>query len=411
MVANTWLPLPADSGFTLANLPYGVVSTSNQAARRLAVAIGDHALDLAAVSATGLLDSVSDDARSVFAADSLNPLLASGRRAWVATRQRLIQLLSDSQFREQVEPALIPREELTHHLPFDVADYVDFYSSENHARNVSAIFRPDSPSLPENWKHLPIGYHGRAGTVIVSGTPVRRPLGQRKPRDASNPSFGPSQRLDIEAEVGFVVGTPSRLGERVNTQDLLEHVFGVVLVNDWSARDIQAWEYVPLGPFLGKSFATSISPWVVPLDALESAKVPLPGQEPSVFPYLRDDDPWCLNLTLEVKLNNTVVSRPPFATQYWSPGQQLAHLTVNGASLRTGDLFASGTVTGPSPEQRGSLLELSWGGTEPLRLDDGQERTFLQDGDHVAISATAPGAGGDTISFGAVEGTIVGEGG
>jgi fumarylacetoacetase len=315
--------------------------------------------------------------------------------------------LCDPASRDRIASHLRPTGGARMLMPFEVADYVDFYSSEQHARNVGAIFRPDSPGLPDNWKHLPIGYHGRAGTVGVSGTDIVRPLGQRKPRDATEPSFGPSTRLDIEAEVGFVVGTPSALGSPVSTGALSDHVFGVVLVNDWSARDIQAWEYVPLGPFLGKSFATSISPWVIPLDALASARCPLPLQDPPVFNYLRDADPWCLDLRLSVTLNGSVVSEPPFATQYWSPGQQLAHMTINGASLRTGDLFASGTVTGPERHQRGSFLELCWGGREPFTLDDGTERTFLEDGDTVTISAWAPGPNGRRIGIGEVTGTIL----
>ncbi|HVQ88333.1 MAG TPA: fumarylacetoacetase [Actinomycetes bacterium] len=405
MASQAWLDVSQDSGFGLSNLPYGVVSYPSSHGPHLAVAFGDFVLDLHRLAADGLLPEPTD-ADGIFGAATLNPLMATGRSMWSAARLRIIELLTDRSFRARVETALIPRVEVTNHLPFDVADYVDFYSSEQHARNVGAIFRPDSPELPENWKYLPIGYHGRAGTIVVSGTPVRRPLGERKPRNATEPSFGPSQRLDIEAEVGFVVGTPSTLGEQVTAAEFRDHVFGVVLVNDWSARDIQAWEYVPLGPFLGKSFATSISPWVVPLDALEHARIPLPEQHPKVFDYLSDDDPWCLDLRLEVRLNGNVVSRPPFSSQYWSPGQQLAHLTVNGASLRTGDLYASGTVTGAARDQRGSFLELSWGGAEPFTLENGEERTFLLDGDSVSISATAQGADGSTIGFSSVDGTV-----
>src|SRR5690606_11550376 len=291
-------------------------------------------------------------------------------------------------------------------LPFAVADYVDFYSSEHHAGNVGQIFRPGQPPLPPNWKHLPIGYHGRAGTVVVSGTEVRRPCGQRRPSGADQPVYGPSTRLDIEAEVGFVVGVPTALGTRVTADDFPRHVFGVVLLNDWSARDIQAWEYQPLGPFLGKSFATSVSAWVTPLAALAAARVPAPPQEPPVLDYLRESERVTYDLALEVEWNATVVSRPPFATLYWTPAQQLAHLTVNGASLRTGDLYASGTVSGPSRDQTGSFLELSWGGTEPVTLSDGSRRTFLEDGDTVTLRATAPGPHGTTISLGEVTGRI-----
>jgi fumarylacetoacetase len=402
----TWWSVPADSPFPVENLPYGIVSRGGRPAV-VAVALGDHALDLAAVAQLGLLDGVVDSPLATLQVPALNPLLAQGRPVWAALRNRLVELLSDRSYASRLETLLHPRDELVNHLPFVVADYVDFYSSEQHALNVGAIFRPDAPSLPDNWKSLPIGYHGRAGTVVVSGTPVVRPKGQRRPRGADAPTFGPSQRLDIEAEVGFVVGTGSPLGSSVSASSLREHVFGVVLVNDWSARDIQAWEYQPLGPFLAKSFATSISPWVVTLDALQSARVTPPPQDPPVFDYLRDDDPWSLDLELTVELNGTVVSRPPFRTQYWTPGQQLAHLTVNGASLRTGDLYASGTVTGPAREQRGSLLELSWGGSEPFTLDDGSQRTFLQDGDTVTLTASGPGPAGSRVGFGAVSGTVL----
>ena len=256
-----------------------------------------------------------------------------------------------------------------------------------------------------NWKHLPVGYHGRAGTVVVSGTDIVRPCGQRKAPDEAAPSFGPSRRLDIEAELGFVVGAGSPLGGRIGVDEFGAHVFGAVLVNDWSARDIQAWEYVPLGPHLGKSFATSISPWVVPLAALEAARVPLPGQDPQPLPYLRGGEDWGLDVELAVEWNGEVVSRPPYKDMYWSPAQMLAHMTVNGASARTGDLFASGTISGPERHQRGAFIELTWGGRDPIVVK-GEERTFLQDGDEVTISATAPGPNGSRIGFGEVTGTI-----
>ena len=322
-------------------------------------------------------------------------------------RQRITDWLTDDAHRAEVEPHLLPRGDVTLHLPFEVADYVDFYSSRHHAENLGRMFRPDSPPLTPNWTHLPIGYHGRSGTVAVSGTPVVRPSGQRKAPTDDAPTFGPSRRLDIEAEVGFVVGVPSVLGEPVPLGAFADHVFGVCLVNDWSARDLQAWEYVPLGPFLGKSFLTSVSPWVVPLAALEAARVPPPAREAQPLPYLRDDEqPWGLDLTLEVRLNGELLSRPPFAEMYWTPAQQLAHMTVNGASLRTGDLFASGTVSGPARDQRGSFIELSWNGQEPLSLADGATRTFLEDGDVVTITATAPAVSGGRIAFGEVTGRI-----
>jgi fumarylacetoacetase len=333
--------------------------------------------------------------------------MARGPPAWSELRAQLTDWLTDEAHRDTVEPHLVPRSEVTLHLPVEIADYVDFYSSQHHAENLGRMFRPDSEPLTPNWKHLPIGYHGRAGTVQVSGTPVVRPSGQRKAPTDDAPTFGPSQRLDIEAEVGFVVGTPSELGRPVPLSAFPEHVFGVCLVNDWSARDLQAWEYVPLGPFLGKSFLTSVSPWVVPLAALEAARVAPPARQPQPLPYLDDTgEPWGLDLTLEVRLNGELVSCPPFGSLYWTPAQQLAHMTVNGASLRTGDLYASGTVSGPQRDQRGSFIELSWGGTEPLTLSDGSTRTFLEDGDVVTITATAPRPGGTRIAFGEVTGRV-----
>ena len=397
---SSWYAVPDGSPFPVENLPYGVFSTADEPPR-VGVALGDEVVDLAPLAAAEGLDG-----GHVFEAPSLNPFMALGRPAWTAVRSWLTELLTHDGYRDLVESHLVPAADVTMHLPFEVADYVDFYSSRHHAENVGRIFRPDSEPLTPNWRHLPIGYHGRAGTVVVSGTDVRRPSGQRKPPGEDAPSYGPSQRLDIEAEVGFVVGVPSPLGQPVPVSAFRDHVFGVCLVNDWSARDIQAWEYVPLGPFLGKSFATSVSPWVVPLAALEAARVAPPTQDPEVLPYLRDEEPWGLDLSLEVSWNGTTVSRPPFAGMYWTPAQQLAHLTVNGASLRTGDLYASGTVSGPERDQRGSLLELSWNGAEPVTLGDGSQRTFLEDGDEVSITAWAPGAGGSRIGFGEVRGRI-----
>jgi fumarylacetoacetase len=396
-VTTSWVEVPDGSPFPIQNLPYGVFSPAG-GAPRCGVAIGDRVLDLSAV--------VVPHADS-FAAPSLNGFLALGRAAWSDVRRSVIDLLTDPAHQPAVEPHLHRLDSVVLHLPVEVADYVDFYSSEHHAMNVGAMFRPDNPALPPNWKHLPIGYHGRAGTLVVTGTDVVRPSGQRKPPDADRPTFGPSLRLDIEAEVAFVVGTPSTLGVPVTTADFREHVFGVALLNDWSARDIQAWEYQPLGPFLGKSFATSLSAWVVSLEALETARIPLPHQDPDVLPYLVDDDAWTLDLALEVRLNGELASEPPFSTMYWSPGQQLAHMTVNGASLRTGDVYASGTVSGPEVGQRGSFLELSWGGRDPLQLPSGREVSFLEDGDRVTITGWATAADGVRIGLGEVSGTIL----
>ncbi|NKZ03609.1 fumarylacetoacetase [Actinomadura latina] len=383
----TRIAIPGDSLFGLANLPYGVFSTPGTTPRA-GVRVADHVVDLAL--------ALGDD---VFAAPSLNPFMAQGHSRWVEVREQILDLVSD----DIPDEAVHPLDAVTLHMPFEVADYVDFYASEHHASNLGRLFRPGAEPLMPNWKHLPVGYHGRAGTVIPSGTEIVRPLGQRKGEDA--PTFGESRRLDIEAEVGFVVGTGSPLGTPVTTEDFSERVFGVVLVNDWSARDIQAWEYVPLGPFLGKSFATSISHWVVPLLALEAARVATPPQDPEPLPYLHEKNPWGLDLTLEISWNGQVVSRPPYREMYWSPAQMLAHMTVNGASSRTGDLFASGTVSGPAKEQRGAFIELTWGGKEPIQVNN-EPRTFLEDGDEVSITATAPGPSGARIGFGEVKGRV-----
>ena len=384
----------------MANLPYGVFSAGdrNPKAPRIGVRIGDSVLDL--VPALG---------EQVFAEPSLNAFLAQGRARWSDVRARITELVTEPRHRATVEPALHPLSGVRLHRPFEVGDYVDFYASENHATNVGRLFRPGGEALMPNWKYLPVGYHGRSGTVVLSGTPVTRPRGQR-PAEAGPtfaPTFGPSQRLDFEAEVGFVVGVGSPLGSPIGVDAFADHVFGAFLVNDWSARDIQAWESRPLGPFLAKSFATSISPWVVPLEALAHARVRPPPQDPEPLPYLSGRDNWGLDLALEIKLNGQVIARPPFASMYWTAAQMLAHLTVNGASTRTGDFYASGTVSGPDREQRGCLLELSWGGAEPLTLPDGSVRSFLEDGDEVTISAAAPAADGGSIGFGEVTGRIL----
>jgi fumarylacetoacetase len=399
-VTESWIPVSGDAVFGADTLPYGIFSTAEEDAR-VGVAIGEHVLDLAPLAAEENLDGAH-----VFAQPSLNRFMSMGPQAWAAVRGWLRELVSEEPHRSLVEPHLIPLTDVQLHMPFEVADFVDFYASQQHAENVGRIFRPDSPALPGAWRQLPIGYHGRSGTVVPSGTDIVRPCGLRTAGDAV--VYGPSARLDIEAEVGFVVGVPSTMGHPVRVEQFAEHVFGVVLVNDWSARDIQAFEYVPLGPFLGKSFATSISSWVVPLAALDGARVEPPARDPEPAEYLRDDDngPWGLAIELEVTWNGTAVARPPFGQMYWTAAQQLAHLTANGASVRTGDLYASGTVSGPEPDQRGSFLELTWNGTEPVRLADGSTRAFLADGDTVTISATAPGPDGHRIGLGEVTGSV-----
>ncbi|HEX3297192.1 MAG TPA: fumarylacetoacetase [Nocardioides sp.] len=367
-------------GFGLDHLPYGVFVTEGSAPR-VGVRYGDKVVDVATV-------------RPELDRPSLNHFMALGPDAWAETRAQITELVES-----EALPAL-PLDAASLLLPFEVGDYVDFYASLDHASNVGRIFRPDQEPLLPNWRHLPVGYHGRSGTVVVSGTPVVRPCGQRKSPAEQSPTYGPSLRLDIEAELGFVVGVGTELGSRVPVEDFAQHVFGVVGLNDWSARDIQAWEYVPLGPFLGKSFATSVSAWVTPLAALAAARCDLPAQDPVPLPYLAGGD--ALDIEVEVVLNGEVVSRPPYRTMYWSPAQMLAHLTVNGASTRTGDLFASGTISGPEPDTRGSFLELSWGGKEPFAGG----HTFLEDGDEVTLRYAAPGTGGGRITLGEVTGRI-----
>ncbi|WP_427007903.1 fumarylacetoacetase [Pseudarthrobacter sp. H2] len=393
----------ATEGFGIENLPYASFAPSGQAAR-LGVRIGNSLLDVAAAMTTDA--GASAAVRAAVAGPNLDALLAAGRPVWEELRTRLTALIGSAAAAAALAADLHPVDAVRLHLPFTVADYVDFYASENHATNVGRIFRPDQAPLTPNWKHLPIGYHSRAGTIVPSGTDVPRPKGLRPEADGV-PTFGPSRRLDIEAEVGFVIGAGAPEGE-VTLADARDHIFGLVLVNDWSARDIQAFEYVPLGPFLGKSFATSVSLWVVPLQALDGARVTPPARAKALADYLDDSrtEPWGFDLALEVVLDGQTVSRPPFATMYWTAAQMLAHMTVNGAGLRSGDFFASGTVSGTEKDQRGSFLELSWSGKEPLQLASGREMSFLEDGNTVGIRGTAPGPDGSLISFGEVTGRI-----
>ena len=395
---TTWVDGAAGSAYDADNLPYGVFEREGEEPR-VGARIGDFVLDLAPVAAAEMLD-----VHAVFGEPTLNEFLRQGRQVWDSARTWLVSLVTDETERDLVEPHLVPLDEVALRMPFAVGDYVDFYASLEHATNVGRIFRPDQEPLLPNWRHLPVGYHGRGGTVVPSGTPVLRPSGQRRSDGGGDdaPVFGPSTRLDIEAELGFVVGTGTALGDSVTPDAFADHVFGVVGLNDWSARDIQAWEYVPLGPFLGKSFATSISAWVTPLAAFANAWVDLPGQDPEPLAYLAPGDTSGLDIDVEVVLNGEVVSRPPYRTMYWSPAQMLAHLTVNGASIRPGDLFASGTISGREKDQRGSFLELSWGGQEPLPGG----RTFLEDGDEVVLRYSAPGTGGGRIALGEVAGRV-----
>ena len=391
---TSWVRDAAGSGFDVDHLPLGVAVVGNRA--RIVTRIGNDVV----VPAELFPD------RPELTAATLNPFLAAGPGVWELVRQRLTRLLTDPAGRAVVEPYLAPVADVTMLMPVDIGDYVDFYASEHHATALGRMFRPGAEPLLPNWKHLPVGYHGRSGTVIVTGTPVVRPGGQLRPPGAEAPVHGPTTKLDLEAEVGFVVGTASQPGTPVRLGAFASTVFGVCLVNDWSARDIQPWEYQPLGPFVAKSFATSMSGWITPLAALAAARVDPPERTTPLLPYLADDGPWGLDLRLAVAVNGTVVSRPPFASTYWTGAQLLAHLTVGGASVRPGDLYASGTVSGPDPGTAGSLIELTANGTHPLALADGSTRAFLADGDTVTISATAPTATGH-LTLGEVTGTVL----
>jgi len=392
------------------HLPLGVGSVDGCAPVPLC-RYGHRVVRLDLLSDSGILDSCGEDLRpEVYRAPTLDSILAAGPRVWAALRSRLIEFVNDPGSNPKLERASVDLSDVTMALPFTVADYVDFYSSMHHATNVGRIFRPGSDPLLPNWRHLPVGYHGRSASIAISGSEVRRPAGLRA-IDGS-PQFGPSMALDHELEVGFVVGVGNR-GVPLTTADFAEHVFGVCLVNDWSARDIQSFEYQPLGPFLGKSFHTSISPWITPLSALDEFRVSSPGSGVPVAGYLRSAEPWGLDLQVEVAIESArmreiglapmTLSRASFADMAWTPDQQLAHLTVNGATVRTGDFYASGTVSGPDAGEEGSLLEKTSGGTSPVKLPDGTERTYLLDGDRVILSGHA----GPTIHLGEVSGTIV----
>ncbi|MFI7495706.1 fumarylacetoacetate hydrolase family protein [Kocuria sp. M4R2S49] len=399
----------ATEGFGPENLPYASFSPTG-GGPRLGVRLGDRAIDVNALATA--LDTTGPvlpaGAHPAVLAPNLDVLLAAGHETWTALRSWLVEVVTTDGPADAVESSSHPVEEIELHMPFTVADYVDYYASEHHASNVGKMFRPDQAPLLPNWKHLPVGYHGRAGTVIPSGKDFPRPKGLRPEQDGT-PSFGPSRRLDIEAEIGFVLGGAAPGGEVSLEQAATEHLFGVVLFNDWSARDIQAFEYVPLGPCLGKSFASSISLWVVPFAALSAARVEPPAREHQLAPYLDDEgkDPWGLDITMGVLVDGQSVAHPPVRTMYWTAPQMVAHMSVNGASLRPGDFFGSGTVSGPERDQRGSFLELSWGGKEPFALPDGTEMTFLQDGQTVTLTGTAPGPGGSVIDFGECTATIL----
>ena len=410
---RSFIAVEPTSDFPIQNLPYGVFS-ANGLAPRVGVAIGGYVLDLWALAQECRIDVVEP---GVFAQASLNAFMALGPRVWTKTRARISELLSAQhpELRDNDElrkRALVPMADVQLHLPFAVAGYTDFYSSKEHATNVGVMFRGKDNALQPNWLHMPIGYNGRASTVVVSGTKVRRPRGQLKPPNVEAPSFGPCKRLDFELEIGVVIGQSSRMGEMLTEAQAEEMIFGFVLLNDWSARDIQQWEYVPLGPFQAKAFATSISPWIVTREALEPFRVQGPEQHPAPLPYLRQARSNNYDLELDVGLRAAemneaqTICRTNFKYMYWSSVQQLVHHASSGCAMNVGDLLGSGTISGPEKNQRGSLLEISWNGTEPLELRGGITRSFLEDGDSLAMRGWCQGDG-YRVGFGEVEGTIL----
>ena len=416
---TSWLPIPADSDFSIHNLPFGIFSTAQQTEPHVGVAIGEQILDMAFAADMAVFDMfLPYKQRDVFRRSHLNDFIRLGRPVWQQVRRALQNELTDadSLLRKMADDALIPQVDATMHLPVQIGDYTDFYSSIDHASNVGKMFRDPANALLPNWRHLPVGYHGRSSSVVVSGTSIKRPNGQRLPKGETQPVFGQSQRLDFELETAFIVGKDTDLGTSLTTADFDDHVFGMVLFNDWSARDIQQWEYVPLGPFLGKSFGSSMSPWVVTMEALAPFRVAGYVQEPASLPYLQELSPLPnLDIHLSVgltpangtdSLEETIISRSNQRFLYWSQAQQLAHHTVNGCNIRVGDLMASGTISGPDRSAWGSLLELSWGGAEPITLASGEARTFLEDGDTVTFRGYAEKEG-VRVGFGTVSGQIV----
>lgn len=405
---KSFIEVSEDSHFPIQNLPYGVFSTTDNPQPRIGVAIGACVLDLAQLATRGLLA----DPDHAFAQPTLNAFMAQGRAVWRETRTTLQDLLRDDNplLRDDAEAraaVFMPMAEVTLHLPASIGDYTDFYSSREHATNVGVMIRGPQYALNPNWLHLPVAYHGRASSVIVSGTDIHRPYGQTRPDADAPPVFGPTKQMDFELEIGYFIGPGNNLGEPVSVNSAIDHLFGMVLVNDWSARDIQAWEYQPLGPFLSKNVGTSISPWVVTMDALEPFRCPGPRQDPEPLPYLRSLGDWSYDIHLEISLQTPVMDSPAliassnFKYMYWNLCQQVAHHTVNGCNLRTGDLLASGTISGATPDSYGSLLELTWRGTRRLVLPNNETRAFLEDGDLVSFSGWCQGDG-YRVGFGEV---------
>jgi len=413
---KSFIDVAPDSPFPIQNLPFGIFKPAHGPAR-VGVAIGDFVLDLSMVEELGHFRSPEFQGRTVFSNDALNAFLALGRPAWRKAREVIQHLLDhdtpglrdDASVRAR---ALHARKDVTMQLPARIGDYTDFYSSYHHAHNVGTMLRGPENALMPNWKWLPVAYHGRASSIVVSGTDVPRPHGQTKPPNADAPIFGPSRSFDYELETAFLIGPGNALGAAIPIDQATDHIFGLVLMNDWSARDVQVWEYQPLGPFLAKNFCTSISPWVVTLEALEPFRKPVPAQDPEPLPYLRAANNFTYDIQLEAHLQTAtmttahVITRTNFQNLYWSIAQQLAHHTVNGCNLQPGDLLASGTISGPTEESRGCMLELTWRGANPLTLPNGEIRKWLEDGDALTITGWAQGDG-YRIGFGEVTGRVL----
>ena len=407
---NSWIKIDQNSDFSIYNLPFGIFSESDKI-KRVGVAIGEFVLDIYAAYELGIFKDLDFDLK-VLESDYLNDFIALGKSTTVKVREQIQAEFCNSNSILKLHPSvLIKQQNVQMHLPVKIGDYTDFYSSIEHATNIGTMFRdPDNALLP-NWKHLPVGYHGRASSIVVSGHNVHRPKGQVVLEPNTAPVFQPSSRVDFELEMGFIIGKSTHLGETVSTANAEDYIFGKVLFNDWSARDIQKWEYVPLGPFLAKSFASSISPWVVTLEALEPFKIDGPAQNPSVLPYLDFEGSKNYDIKLEVSIQpenckETVVSTSNFKYMYWNMNQQLAHHTVNGCNLNVGDLMASGTISGKSPDSYGSMLELSWAGSKPVELYEGGSRKFIQDNDTVIIKGHCQ-KGPMRVGFGEVKSTLL----
>ena len=404
---KTWVNVPHNSDFSIYNLPFGIFSV-NDDRPRAGIAIGAQIVDLVVVSELGLIEVDAN----YFNQSTLNEFIALGKKITNKVRLDIQQLLviENSPLKNHSE-SFVQQKDATMHLPVQVGDYTDFYSSIEHATNVGKMFRDPENALLPNWRHIPVGYHGRASSIVVSGTNIHRPMGQVKTNEMETPVFQASGRLDFELEMGFIIGKSTQLGERIAVENASEHIFGLVLFNDWSARDIQKWEYVPLGPFLGKSFASSMSPWIVTLEALEPFKVQGPKQDPAVLSYLQYEGAKNYDIQLEVGLSSksseeTIISRSNFKFMYWNMMQQLAHHTVNGCNVNVGDVMASGTISGKDESSYGSLLEISWGGKKPFELKDGSKRTFIEDNDTITLKGFAEKEG-VRVGFGEVTGTIL----